>query len=270
MEIKRLAGLIVAGLLCAGAASASDFEWKPASGESVWKMSSSLNMESGNYGSGTRTTSLYVPFTLKRYLGDAFASLTVPFVSQTSDGRVRNVGGRPVRIGRGSSGGTTNTQSGLGDIVARAGYDLMRDDPQPFDLTVVAKVKAPTASRDKGLGTGEFDAGGGLEFGKLVAPGWTILAGAYYTAIGDPPGSDLNNQAAVDLGVSRLLTTDLTLTALLEGSNALVTGQPDPRDARAVLEYRFDERSAAFAGVMAGLSEGSADYGFSLGGSLRF
>lgn len=261
---------MAAGVLCASAAGASDFEWKPASGERVWRMSSSLNMESGDYGSGTRTTSLYVPFTLKRYLGDAFVSLTVPFVSQTSDGRVSNVGGRPMRTGRSSSAAATSTQSGLGDIVARAGYDLMRDDPQPFDLTVVAKVKAPTASRDKGLGTGEFDAGGGLEFGKLVSSGWTVLAGAYFTAIGDPPGSDLNDQVALDLGVSRLLTADLTLTALLEGSNALVTGQPDPRDARATLEYRFDERSSAFAGAMAGLSEGSADYGVSLGGSIRF
>lgn len=237
--------------------------------ERDWRLSTSLNYESGTYGTGTRSSSLYVPFTVKRTFGDAFAALTIPFVSVTSDGSVRNVGGRPAKTRRGG-GSATTTRSGLGDIVARGGYTLLHDDPQPLDLTAVVKLKVPTADRDKGLGTGEFDAGAGLEAAKLVAPGWTVLADLYFTAIGDPPGSNLNNQVAADVGVSRLLGDDLTLTGLLEASNALVAGEPAPLDARGILDYRIDDRSSIFAALMLGLSKGSADYGLGVGGSVRF
>ena len=256
--------LIAALLLCAVAPAAR-------AADRSWKVSSSLNYESGDYGTGTRSSSLYVPFTLKRYWGDWTASLTIPYVSQTSNGQVRNVGGRPMKIsGARASAGATTTQSGLGDVIARGGYDLMEDDPQPFDLTVVAKVKLPTASSSKGLGTGKLDAGGGLEFAKLVAPGWTLLADAYFTAIGSPSGQKLNNEVEVDAGVTRKIAENLTATGLLEASNALVTGQPAPRDLRGILDYNLTEQARVFCGVMLGLSKGSADYGFSLGGSYRF
>lgn len=255
-------GLLAAGLLCAaGVSRAADMDWR---------VSSSLNYESGTYGTGTRSSSLYVPVTVKRLFGDAFASLTVPFVSQSSDGSVRNVGGRPVKTGRGRGTGATTTKSGLGDVVAKAGYDVLHDDPQPLDLTAVAKLKLPTADKDKGLGTGEFDAGAGLEAAKLVAPGWTVLADLYYTAIGDPPGTNLNNQVSGDVGASRLLQKDLTATVLFEASSALVSGEPSPRDLRGILDYRLDDRAAIFGSALVGLSKGSADYGFGFGGSVKF
>jgi hypothetical protein len=255
---------LIAALLLAAArgASASD-----------WRVSTSLNYESGTYGTGTRSSSLYVPLTVKRYWGDWYASITLPYLRETSNGQVSNVGGRPVKTKRASAPGTSSkstTQSGIGDVVARAGYTITEQDPQGFDLDAVVKVKTPTASRSKGLGTGEFDLGAGLEFGILVAPGWTALADAYYTKIGDPPGTNLNNQLALDAGVSKDLSDAMTLTGLLEGSNALVSGEPAPLDVRATLDYKVNDQIGAFAGVMAGLSKGSSDYGMSLGGSLKF
>lgn len=236
-----------------------------------WRASSSLNYESGDYGTSTRFSSLYVPFTLKRFLGDAFASLTVPFVSQTSDGSVSNVGGRPVKTRRGGgAGAATTTHSGVGDVMLRGGYALLEEDPHPLDLSAVAKLKLPTADRDKGLGTGEFDAGAGVEAAKLVAPGWWVLVDLYYTAIGDPPGTDLNNQFAADAGVSRRFSKELTGTVLFEASSALVPGTPSPRNLRGILDARLDERSSVFASALAGLSDGSADYGFGFGGTYRF
>jgi hypothetical protein len=263
-NLLRLAAI----LLCAALARPSRAD------DRVWKAASSLNYESGDYGTGVRSSSLYVPFTLKRSWGDFNASLTVPFVSQTSDGQVSNVGGRPVRTGKGRAAGVaaaaTTTHSGLGDVIARGGWAIMEEDPRPFDLTAVVKLKLPTASKSKGLGTGEFDAGVGAEFAKTVAPGWTALADLYFTKIGDPPGQDLNNQVAADVGVSKLLAEHLTATALLEASNALVDGEPSPRDLRGILDYALNDRTSLSGGVMIGLSKGSADYGFSLGGSFRF
>lgn len=236
-----------------------------------WKLSASLDYESGKFGTGTRSSSVYIPVTLKRYLGDWSASLTLPYLSQSSNGQVTNVGGRPVKIRRAPSSTTaTTTQSGLGDVVVRGGYAFMQEDTQPCDLSLVGKIKLPTADKDKGLGTGKFDEGLGLEFGKRIVPSWTFLADLYYTIIGDPAGVDLNNQAAVDLGFSHPLGEDWTATVLFEGSNALVSGEPAPLDLRGTLDYKLGEQSRIFGGVLLGLSRGSPDYGFSLGGSYRF
>jgi hypothetical protein len=265
MKQKPWARLAFTAVLCAAAARSAF------AADRDWKLSTSLNYDTGKYGTSVRSSSLYVPFTAKRYWGDWYASLTLPFISQTSDGQVTNVGGRPMRIRKtAASSRATTTRSGVGDVVLRGGYAVMTEDPQPFDLTAVAKVKAPTADKNKGLGTGEFDEGAGLEFGKLVAPGWTVLADAYFTKIGDPPGLDLNNQLAVDAGFSRLLQKDLTLTVLLEASNALVSGQPAPRDLSANLDYRLDGGASVFGGLLVGLSDGSPAAGFSFGGSVRF
>ena len=258
--MKRILS-VAAILLAAGARGAAARDWR---------VSSSLNYESGTYGTGTRSSSLYVPVTVKRYWGDWYASITLPYVSQTSDGQVSNVGGRPGKTRRGAAATATTTQSGMGDVIARAGYALMEQKTQGFDLDVVAKVKMPTASRSKGLGTGEFDLGAGVEFGILVAPRWTALADVYYTKIGDPPGTNLNNQLAVDAGAARKLTDVLTLTGLIEGSNALVSGESAPLDVRATLDCKVNNRVGTYAGLMLGLSDGSSDYGLSFGASLKF
>lgn len=238
--------------------------------EKDWRFSTSLNYESGTYGTGTRSSSLYVPFTVKRLVGDAFASATVPIVSLTSGGGVTNVGGRPVKTGRGRPRAAATTHGGLGDIVLRGGYDLLHDDPEPLDLTPVLKLKLPTASREKGLGTGEFDFGGGLEAAKRVAGGWTVLFDLYLTAIGDPPGTDLNDQAAFDVGVSHELDKVMTGTLLFEASNALVSGEQAPRDLRGILDYRVDDTVSLFGSLMVGLTEGSSDYGLGFGGTVKF
>lgn len=263
----RLFVLLAAGTLCAAAT-------RPAlAGDLDWKLSASLNYESGRYGTGTRSSSLYVPFTAKRYWGDWNASLTMPYLSQTSAGQVTNVGGRPFRIRRASGPGAaaaSTTRSGPGDALVRGGRALMRDDPQPFDLAAVAKIKIPTADKNDGLGTGEFDEEVGLEAGKLVAPGWTILADLYYTFIGSPPGAHLNDEVAADVGFARPLNRETTLTVLLEESSALVSGEPAPADLSGTLDFKLNRELGAFGGVLLGLSDGSPDYGFRAGGSYRF
>lgn len=260
---RRIAWLAV-GLLGAATAQSSF-----ASGHD-WKLSTSLNYESGTYGTSTRSSSLYVPFTIKRAWDDWHASLTLPYVSLSTDRQVANVGGRPARIRKGPAGTARDTQSGPGDAVLRGGYALFREDAHRVDLTVIGKIKAPTADKDKGLGTGEFDEGLGLEFAKLVMADWTLIADLAYTVIGDPSTTDLNNQTAVDIGFSHALQKDLTLTVLFEGSNALVSGEPHPMDLRGIFDYKLSERGALFGGGLIGLTDGSPDLGFTLGGRYRF
>ena len=71
----RTTGVLAAGLALLAAA------WAGAAEDTQWKAGAALDYESGDYGTGTRSSTLYMPFTLKRYWGDAYGSLTVPWES---------------------------------------------------------------------------------------------------------------------------------------------------------------------------------------------
>ncbi len=239
-----------------------------------WKFSSSVNYDTGKYGTPDRTNSLYIPFTLKRYYSEAGLSVTVPYLRQSSSGQVTWVGGKPVHVGMGKGAAVpssaTSSESGLGDIMLRGTYALMRDEPGSFDLGLAGKLKLPTADENKGLGTGKADAGAGLEFAKEVSPGWTLLADGYYTVIGDPSGVDLNNQLSLDAGFYRTLSGNMGLTVLFETQNSIVDGNADPRSVGGTLSYSAQDGLEFSGGLTLGLSDGSPDVGLSAGFSRKF
>lgn len=236
-----------------------------------WKLSASANFDTGKYGTDSRTSSLYIPFTLKRYYPYADVSVTVPYLRQSSTGVVTRVGGSPVRaVKKTATVNTSSSEAGLGDVLVRGSLALRTEKQDALDMALVGKLKLPTADEKKGLGTGQMDEGFGLELAKAVSPRWTLLADAYYTIIGDPSGVDYNNELAFDLGVTRPLAPGLTLTALYETRSALVNGNPDPRDLSFTLERKAGNGDRYSCGLLLGLSDGSPDLGVSAGVSRRF
>lgn len=258
-------------LLFLFAAAGVRAEEPPAPAESAdWKFSSSVNYDTGKYGTSDRITSVYIPFTLKRYFDGADLSVTVPYLRQSSSGQVTWVGGKPVRVGRKMMSAATSTESGLGDIILRGTYALKRDGPNSFGLGLAGRLKLPTADENKGLGTGEPDEGVGLEFAKEVSPDWTILADGYFTIIGDPAGVDLYNQVSLDIGFYKKLDKDLGLTVLYETQNAMVAGNSGPRSLSGTLSRSAPDGLQFSGGVTLGLSSGSPDLGLSAGFSRKF
>lgn len=263
---------IFLALVCLSAAAAVSAEPAPETGRQDWKTNASVNYDTGKYGTQDRTESLYIPFTLKRYYRDGDLSATVSYLRQSSAGQVTWVGGKPTLVGpgkRAAAAGTT-TESGFGDILLRGTFALKRDGPESFGLGLAGKLKLPTASEAKGLGTGEMDEGVGLEFAKELKPGWTLLADGYYTIIGEPAGADFNNQVSLDIGFYRTLRPDLGLTVLFETQGAIVDGNDDPRSLSGALSYSAPGGSAFSCGLTLGLSDGSPDIGLSAGASRRF
>lgn len=264
---------ILLALVCIFAAAVAGAETLPeAAREADWKFSSSVNYDTGKYGTPDRTNSLYIPFTLKRYFSEADLSVTVPYLRQSSAGQVTWVGGKPVHVGmrKAAASSATSTESGLGDIILRGTYTLLRDGPKSFDLGLAGKLKFPTADETKGLGTGETDEGAGLEFAKEISPGWTLLADGYYTVIGDPSGVDFNNQISLDAGFYRKLSGNMALTVLFETQSSIVDGNADPRSLGGTLSYSAPDGIQFSGGLTLGLSDGSPDIGLSAGFSRRF
>lgn len=231
-----------------------------------WRVSTSVNYETGKYGSSSRTETWYIPVTVKRYFpGKADLSMTIPYV-QTSGSGVTTVDGNVFQI---SAPGPSVTNSGIGDIVLRGSYYLFSEGRDvPFDLNLTGKIKVPTADDSKGLGTGEFDTGAGLEFAKTLPDGFTGYLDIYYTAIGDPPGLDLEDRVSFDAGFSRALAPRWTVSAFYEESTPLLKANSHLRDFLVSFEFKANSLTRVFFGATLGLNDASPDYGLSAGASF--
>ncbi len=236
-----------------------------------WKATLSATYDTGTYGTDTRIDTVYIPLTIKRYfdnIGDL--SLTVPYLSQTSTGQVTFINGMVFRT-RGAKKATVTTESGIGDIIGKGTlYAMQESQTHLFDLSFVGKIKFPTADKDKGLGTGEFDETAGVELSRSIVPDWTAFLDVYYTFIGRPAGLDLKDTTAFDIGASYKAAPDTTLSLFYAESTPIVSGVEDPMDLLANVEYRFSKEASLFGGVDIGLSTSSPDIGITGGFSYRF
>jgi len=238
-------------------------------------LSTSVDYSVGDYGTGKDTTLLYVPFTLGVRPFDRFwLSVTVPYIYQTGQNVVLTGGGVAVK-GKKSNGkltrpATSTTESGLGDVLAKASLVLIPEKEFIPEITPYFKVKFPTADKDRGLGTGEFDETLGINVSKLLIAslfGYVELA---YTFIGEPSGTTLHNSFGWSVGAAYAIVQPFSVFAFLEGATAIAPGQDDPLDIRVGAEYRIIKALKLTGAVTRGLSNGSADWGVSGTLTLRF
>lgn len=256
----------------------------------TWQISSNPSYSRGDYGTKVTTSVFYLPLAVKRLFSFGELSVTVPFVSITTDGSVTFVGGdRSGGGGSNSGSGSSNsgsgssgqsedddtttttkkkTESGLGDVTLAGRYYLLDEQDWIPSVNLTGRVKFPTADEDKGLGTGEFDGGFGGELAKSLTRDLMVYLDGGYTFLGDPKGRNFRNQWNYDVGLGYYLTDNLRASIFYEEYRAVIAGIPNPRDVYADLNYRITNAIRMTIGGFAGLSESAADYGFS--GSLRF
>lgn len=148
----------------------------------------------GDFGTSETTQTAYAPVTL-RYLGERFdVGVTGSFVYLDSPEDVTIVDGRPTITGQPTG---RDQVAGIGDTIIRARYFLL-DEPGPGSwyggLAPFVKLKLPTGDEDRGLGTGEYDVGLGLEFDKQFADIFFIFGDVSYTFMGDPPDQNFRDR----------------------------------------------------------------------------
>jgi hypothetical protein len=163
-----------------------------------WAVSTGFDFSTGDYGDAEKTDVWYVPVSARVDWRQWRFRVTVPYIRVTGpDSSVTSAVDGAVVLASGS--GDRQTQQGLGDVIGAVTYRL--DPPRRWlpwiDLT--ARVKFPTASEGKSLGTGEFDETLQLDamysFGRL-----TPFAAVAYRFVGDPEGRDLSNALSTTLG----------------------------------------------------------------------
>lgn len=251
-------------LLCTAMLLSLPLKANAADTSSSFSASVAPSFFSGTFGTTHTTDIYYVPIYLE-YKDDPVAlKLTLPYISVRSNGAV--VAGGTV-IGKGT-GTTVTTNSGLGDIWLEGKYTV-HDAFKMVDLIPYAKIKFGTASRSKGLGTGQED----LEFGVGVRT--RIGARAFpfarvgYRIVGSPANTTLNNIMTYKAGVSYAFNNTNVFTVLFSGRQASQPGFQAAADLITAWNYKLrpDIELQAFGDI--GLSNGSPDYGAGINATVR-
>lgn len=245
------------------AASALALLASPAAAEDYLQVGLGVDYSSGDYGETSDTEILAVPLSVKYNRGDFFLRASLPYVHVKGPGSVVPGDGGAVP---GGAAGAVTSNSGVGDFSLSAGYTLPLTGSTFLD--VIGRVKLPTASEAKGLGTGttDFTAEAALthQLGPVSLSGrggrrfngssarfplddiWFAGAGAYYQAGDVTLGLDYDwrerslptaaNRSELTGSVSVKLSQQLRLQGY--GYTGFTDGSPDAGGGLQVL-YRF-------------------------------
>jgi hypothetical protein len=259
-----------------------------------WQFGSAPSFSSGTYGTDTRTDVLHTPITARRLFEAGDVTLVFPFTCIWGHGDVTVVNGTPVRsdettsrgaegptAGRGASGDSLRSSTGpddtdagscgMGDIVVRGRYYIVDERGWIPTIALRAHVKAPTASAERGLGTGRPDEGFGLEISRTLAGNLLAMVDGGYTVIGRPAGVHYNNNWWYDVGIGQTLANGfVNVSVFFEEYRAIVPGLTSARDVLAAVSLTGASGWRLQAAGQFGLSDGAPDRAISLGASRRF
>jgi hypothetical protein len=255
-----------------------------------WQIGMTPSFSSGRYGTNTRTDVFYTPVTARRLFDRGDLTLVVPYTCIRGNGGVIVVNGMPVRQERIDAGGRTGTTTrtgatdsavtgtappttacGLGDVVARGRYYAIDERGWVPTIAIRAHVKMPTASDERGLGTGRPDEGVGIEITRTIGRGLLAMVDGGYTVIGDRTDSEYNNNWWYDVGLGQdLVNGAVNLSVFLEEYSALVAGTENAREFLAAVSLKSASGWRVQISGSVGLSDGAPERGFTVGASRRF
>jgi len=216
---------------------------------------------SGKYGTSHRTQMSYIPLTLRGEFRDWTLSLTTPYL---------RIDGSSQQVIEGGNGPVLSTNAGgLGDIIGSLAYLITPPRSWPPFLELRGRVKFPTASKNKGLGTGKFDYGLEAELSRVFGP-ITPYLGVGYRFLGDPAGFQLRNVWLASAGAVYDLSESVD-TGLFFYFRQASSRATDPQlEAFPYIECKLTEHWSTSGYVSAGILDGSPDIGVGLQVSFRY
>lgn len=225
----------------------------------------------GDFGdlSGKSTTTGYFTETIK-YIDSNLGEIgvSIPYV-------YRNGGG--VTAGENVVATTVHTipkhADGIGDVLLKGRYYLIDEGDYLPAVDLTAKVKFPTASHDRGLGTGEFDFGVGTSLLKCYGD-FIGLLDMGIVVRERPNGSTLKPfRVDYSLGIGYSFTSKIAGYFFIEGSSKTTRTQrakDAPLELVAAGTYKY-KKDLSFNGYgLMGLTNGSPEFGASAGVTKYF
>jgi Putative MetA-pathway of phenol degradation len=241
---------------------------------------------SGKYGTDSTTRSFYMPLIMTWFPTNRIdVGIEIPFIYQSSSNVTTDLyrNNQTVtaietvaRGGPGGSGGTIMQQqsgsstvtsgtsdsavSGIGDIILRLGVIALFEDKLLPQIRPSLFVKVPTANSSDGLGTGEYDAGIGVEASKWFGDAH-LLGEAFYTWQGKATGFGLKNYVSYTVGAGYQLTDNVKPMLMIKGASAPSTYSDYLLETRAKVIWSVTNTTSVDLFVSHGISDSSPDYG---------
>ena len=253
---------------------------------------------SGKYGGAERTSIAGVPVSAKYTAGPLTLRMSVSWLSISGTGVIipSGIGGiGSSSSGSGSSGGSVGvfgcaadnrsgarkpedngpcattigagagarrTEQGFGDVNAAVTYNAITSKGLTMDIT--GKVKLPTASDTRGLGSGKTDYALQVEAEQAVGKGY-INGGIGYKWLGDPTGISLRNVVYGSIGGGFKLSGDTTIGVAYDTASAARSGGPIPQELSFYVSQSMSKNIKLNGNIYKGLSNGSPDWGAGVG-----
>jgi opacity protein-like surface antigen len=250
-RIRRTA--VAAALALALAPAAFAQETKPAaSSGAVHRFVVGFDYSNGDYGGSSDTSILSIPFAYRLTTGPWQFGATIPWLIQDGPGNVNR------DIGQFGPAGVSRSESGPGDLLLSALRSLNIGSPD-YGIDVGARIKLPTASSSKGLGTGEPD----FHFlADLYATSGRLqpYGTVGYKFLGDPSGFDLDDVFWLDLGATYRLSETRSAGLMWHTQQRASSFSGAQNDLTAYYVMQLDSQWRAQVYGLVGFSSGSPDY----------
>ena len=176
-----------------------------------FSFSTGTNFTSGKYGRATSTDIWYVPFTVRYRSNRSLFRVTIPYISITGSRNIIGPGIGDVAVGNDFSANDgarveKRTQSGLGDVIVAYTHNLIyhRASKTVFDIT--GRIKIPTASSARRLGSGQVDYAVQGDLLKSISD-FHLRATFGYRILGNPSGVNFRNVFYGGTGVGYRLSS---------------------------------------------------------------
>jgi hypothetical protein len=230
-----------------------------AAADGKFLLGTGFDYSSGKYGKTDTTDMLSIPVIGTYRNGALMLNLTVPYVALTGTGEVV-VGGRQ---GKAASTSTTRrtTQSGIGDVIASATYNVYSGMNDTLAVDTSGRVKFGTASTN--LGTGENDYAVQVDVYKGLGR-FTSMTTLGYEFVGSSAGTDLNNVTYALFGVDYKFTDGTNGGAEIKASEPYAVATEGQRELRIYMNLRIDPGLNLRGYILKGFSDGSPDTGFGI------
>ena len=227
----------------------------------------------GDYGQAEDTTLDVLSLNARWFFKRAEVQVSLPYLRIDGAADVRWVDGQPVAVTDGLLPGDQRKESGLGDVVVRGEYYLHTGTSTSPWIIGLVRVKLPTGSEARGLGTGATDVETGIGLIQRHGPiSW--LADVGYIFVGSDGGIDTRNELRLGAGASLPFGRDERSSSYVyfENRTNRFEGSDDRRTIAIGVSTALTEakRVRLAASLFFGLSDASEDVGAYLTFGRRF
>ncbi len=232
----------------------------PAAADPAAEVSAELEYQYGDYGTGERVETMVALTGVRVESGRFILFGSLPFQRIEAPGNVvagSGLLGLPIIIDP-TQPATREIREGVGDLRVGAGYRF--PSLGGIDSAITGEVKLPTASAQRGLGTGETDVAVGLNASRRIGA-LTPFISASYTVPGDPEGYRLRDSLGLRGGISAQLAPGLRGTIEYGYARSVSPLVASEQQLSSGLEIGLSERLSLGLRGTAGLSDGAADVG---------